>query len=138
MAASLVSGAIALILEKYPRLQPDQVKRLLLKNTRKISLDLNDEGAGVINLEKIFTANNKGPRAQILRVDPLSEKPCLKACCLDSLEYLTPVNPYFLFLILILLILSSPGYLYRVNPYFLFLILILLILSFEPGLVFLC
>lgn len=137
MAASLVSGAIALILEKYPRLQPDQVKRLLLKNARKMSLDLNDEGVGVINLEKIFTTSNKSPSTTIFRVDPLSEKPRLKACCFDSLECFTPVNPYFLFLILILLILSFPGYLYRINPYFLFLILILLILSFEPGLVFL-
>ena len=136
MAASLVSGAIALILEKNPKLRPDQVKRLLLKNARKISLNPNDAGAGVINLQKIFTTSNQGPRTQILRVDPFSEKPRIKACYLDSLECFTPVNPYFLFLILILLILSFPGYLYRVNPYFLFLILILLILSFEPELVF--
>lgn len=136
MAASLVSGAIALILEENPKLRPDQVKSMLLKNARKLSLGFNDAGADVISLQRIFTPSKKGPPTQILRADSISEKPRLKACYLNSLEYFTPVNPYFLFLILILLISSFPGYLYRVNPYFLFLILILLILSFEPGLVF--
>ncbi len=133
MAASLVSGATALILEKYPKLRPDQVKRILLRHVRKIALDLNEEGPGVVNLQKVLTTSTKGPRTQILRVDPILEKPGLKACYLNnSLEYFNPINPYFLFLILILLISSSPAYLYRINPYFLFLILILLILSFQP------
>lgn len=134
MAASLVSGGIALILEKNPRLRPEQVKRILLNNARKINLDLNETETGVINLQKILFKSIKDSRTQILRVEPVLEKPELKACHIDNfLEYFNPINPYFLFLILILLISSFPDYLKNANPYFLFLILILLILSFRPG-----
>lgn len=133
MAASLVSGGIALILEQNPRLRPDQVKQILLRNTRKIDRNPNKQEAGAVSLQKILTTSMKDPRTQNLKEDPMLEKPELKACYLNnSLEYFNPINPYFLFLILILLISSFPAYLYRVNPYFLFLILILLILSFEP------
>lgn len=127
MAASLVSGAVALILEKEPKLHPDQVKRILTKNARKIDLTVNEQGAGVINLQKILASSPKNAQTQVLKVND-SE---LKACYIDNylqLNYL--VNPYLLFLILILLILAFPGYDRNVNPYFLFLILILLILSF--------
>jgi serine protease AprX len=130
MAASLVSGAVALLLEKEPRLRPDQVKRILIKNARKIGLDLNEQRTGVINLQSILASSSRNPQTQILKTDG----PKVKACYLENyLQFNYLVNPYFLFLILILLILASPGYCRNVNPYFLFLILILLILSFEPN-----
>lgn len=133
MAASLVSGSIALILEKNPRLRPDQVKRMLLKNSRKIAQAPNEQETGAVSLQKILTTSIKDPRTQIPKVDPMPEKPKLKACYLDnSPEYFNPFNPYFLFLILILLISAFPGHFNKANPYFLFLILILLILSFKP------
>ena len=135
MAASLVSGAIALILEKNQNLLPDQVKRILLKNTRKIGLEVNEQGAGVINLQSILTTPLKYSRTKILKINPLAERTELKACYINNcLQYHSPNNPYFLFLILILLVSANTEYFSRTNPYFLFLILILLILSFEPGL----
>ncbi|MGE5605968.1 MAG: S8 family peptidase [Bacteroidota bacterium] len=137
MAASIVSGAIALILEKNPKLRPDQVKRMLLKNAREIGLDPYEQGAGVINLQKIFAGSGRAPRTQILGVEPLTEKAQLRACYIDNyLEYNNLLNPYLLFLILILLISASPGYYYSANPYFLFLILLLLILTNEPRLLY--
>lgn len=135
MAASLVSGAIALILEKNPKLQPEQIKRILLKNARKIKQDLNEQGAGVLDLHKILTGPIRNSPTQILTLGPLKEDQELKACYLNNnLVYHSLLNPYWLFLILILLISASPGYFNKANPYFLFLILILLILSFEPRL----
>ncbi len=56
MATPVVSGAIALILEKWPSLTPDQVKRLILKNTRNLGLKPTMQGAGAIDLEKIVTS----------------------------------------------------------------------------------
>ena len=47
--------------------------------------------------------------------------------------YVYGVNPFLLFLILILLILGFSGPGWGVNPFLLFLILILLILSFNPA-----
>ncbi len=137
MAASLVSGAVALVLEKDPKLKPDQVKKMLLNNARKIGLNWNQQGAGVINLQKLLTPHIKSSQTQILGGNRITESLDLKACYIENyLEYNNNLftNPYLLFLILILLISASPGYYYNVNPYFLFLILILLILSFNPKL----
>lgn len=129
MAASLVSGAVALILEKEPKLRPDQVKRILTKNARKIDLAVNEQGAGVINLQRVLLSSFKNTQTKVLKANG-SE---LKACYIDNyLQFNYLVNPYFLFLILILLISAFPKYYSSVNPYFLFLILILLILSFGP------
>ncbi len=130
MAASLVSGAVALILEQQPKLRPDQVKKVLQKNARPIGLDRNEEGAGVLNLEKILAAPNKGHQAQILKTESRELKACYIKNCL---EFNFLVNPYLLFLILILLVSAFPGYYRKVNPYFLFLVLILLVLGCGPG-----
>lgn len=130
MAASLVSGAVALILEKDPKLQPNQVKRILLNNARKLKLDFSEQGVGVINLQKILTNSTNIFRSKIIKMQSQE----LKACFLDNYlnnNYL--LNPYFLFLILILLISAHPYY-PSVNPFLLFLILVLLILSFKPEL----
>lgn len=127
MAASLVSGAVALILEKEPKLRPDQVKRILTKNARKIDSTVNEQGAGVINLQRILAPSLKNAQTQVLKADC----PALKACYIDNyLQFNYLVNPFFLFLILILLISAFPVHYQKINPYFLFLILILLILSF--------
>ena len=140
MAASLVSGAIALILEKDPRLRPDQVKKLLTKNARPLALEKYEQGAGVINLEKILTPPPNSFRTQTLRGNQPLKDSKLKACQVASfLEYKSNYqgnhlfNPYLLFLILILLISASPGYFANTNPYFLFLILVLLILGCTPA-----
>lgn len=54
MATGVVTGAVLQLLEKYPDLKPNDVKRLLKSNTRLLELDSNQQGAGVINLNGIF------------------------------------------------------------------------------------
>ena len=49
-AAAVVAGAVALVLEDRPELSPDQVKQLLMDNSRSVGASANCEGAGSINL----------------------------------------------------------------------------------------
>jgi serine protease AprX len=59
MATPMVAGGIALIAEKWPGCQPDQVKSLLTKKAGDSGLGVNLQGAGVFNLEKILGASRK-------------------------------------------------------------------------------
>jgi serine protease AprX len=59
MATPMVAGGIALIVEKWPGCQPDQVKSLLTKKAGDSGLGVNLQGAGVFNLEKILGASRK-------------------------------------------------------------------------------
>ncbi|NLY76358.1 MAG: S8 family peptidase [Firmicutes bacterium] len=54
MATPLVSGAAALILQKWSELKPDQIKRLLLRKARDLGVGPNLQGAGALDLEAIF------------------------------------------------------------------------------------
>lgn len=54
MATPLVTGAVALILQKWPNLKPDQIKNLLMRRTRDIGVGPNLQGAGALDLEGIF------------------------------------------------------------------------------------
>ncbi len=75
MSTPLVSGAVALIIQKWPQLTPDQVKRLLTQNARSLGLGANLEGAGVIDLERVFsikTGNKTAGRAADLKTQPNS------------------------------------------------------------------
>ncbi|HEX7714606.1 MAG TPA: S8 family peptidase [Bacillota bacterium] len=54
MSTPVVTGAVAQIVQKWPKLKPDQIKRQLLKNARDIGLGTNLQGAGVLDLERIF------------------------------------------------------------------------------------
>lgn len=54
MAAPVVSGAVALLLEKIPNITHSEVKRMLTQNCNKLGLSKIEEGAGVINLSKLF------------------------------------------------------------------------------------
>ena len=50
-AAAIASGTIALILQKYPALTPDQVKRFIAGNAKKVpGADSQAQGGGEINL----------------------------------------------------------------------------------------
>jgi serine protease AprX len=63
MSTPLVAGAVALIIERWPQLGPDRIKRLLTQNARSIGLGANQQGAGVLDLEKIFTPNTTNKSA---------------------------------------------------------------------------
>jgi serine protease AprX len=53
-AAAFVSGTVALLLQKYPALTPDQVKAMLLaSSTRLTSTTTRAQGAGLLDLDKL-------------------------------------------------------------------------------------
>ncbi len=55
-AAAITSGAIALILQKYPNLTPDQVKRFIGDNAKKVpGADSQAQGKGEIDLATMLT-----------------------------------------------------------------------------------
>lgn len=54
MATPLVTGAVALILHKWPSLKPDQIKSLLMRKARDIGVGPNLQGAGALDLESVF------------------------------------------------------------------------------------
>lgn len=63
MSTPLVSGAVSQIIQKWPQLKPDQIKHLLTKNARSLGLAANLEGAGVLDLDRIFTTNTTNKSA---------------------------------------------------------------------------
>lgn len=54
MAAPIVSGAVALLLQKKPNLTHFEAKKILVESCTKIGGNQFEEGAGVLNLNKIF------------------------------------------------------------------------------------
>ncbi len=54
VATPIVSGSVALLLEKYPSWTPKQIKEALMDNAIPIEKNSNAEGRGIINLERIF------------------------------------------------------------------------------------
>jgi serine protease AprX len=64
-AAAIVSGAVALVLQKHPTLTPDAVKRFFTNNAVKLGgFDSQAQGAGLIRLgvmltQKVSSANQK-------------------------------------------------------------------------------
>ena len=56
-ATAITSGAIALILQKYPNLTPDQVKKLITDNALKLKGSSNEvQGTGELSLAPLLTA----------------------------------------------------------------------------------
>lgn len=54
MATPLVTGAVALLLQKWSSLKPNQIKRALMRKARDIGVGPNLQGAGALDLEAIF------------------------------------------------------------------------------------
>lgn len=54
MSAPMVSGAIALLLEKYPSLKPDDVKYMLKLSAQNLNKSPNRQGWGLLNIEKLL------------------------------------------------------------------------------------
>ncbi len=54
MATPLVTGAVALILQKWSDIKPDQIKNILMQNARDIGVGPNLQGAGALDLESVF------------------------------------------------------------------------------------
>jgi serine protease AprX len=75
MATGVATGAVLQIFQKYPKMKPNDVKGLLAKYTRRLDLDSNHQGAGVINLYGIFeeSKQNKGEKAIFKLPMPLTK-----------------------------------------------------------------
>ncbi len=54
MSTPIVSGAIALLLEKYPDMSNRDVKLKLMESSRDLGLPKNQQGWGLLNLEKLL------------------------------------------------------------------------------------
>ncbi len=63
MAAPMVTGAIAQMLEKWPSMKPDELKRTLMKNARKLNLQSNEQGSGALSLESIFKESSTNQKS---------------------------------------------------------------------------
>lgn len=55
MASSIVIGAIALILEKYPDLDPQEVKLVLEMSCNSLHFEKNIQGKGMLDLKKLLS-----------------------------------------------------------------------------------
>lgn len=64
MAAPMVTGAVAQILQQSPSLKPDQVKNRLLKNARDLGLESNFEGSGALKMDGLFEQSSKETASQ--------------------------------------------------------------------------
>lgn len=51
VATPIVAGVCALLIDKYPKITPNQLKYILLKNCKSILNDKNIEGYGIINAD---------------------------------------------------------------------------------------
>jgi len=60
MAAPVVSGVVALLLQKKPNLKPDQVKYILANTARNVSGNSDTVGAGVVDAYAALTSNQMG------------------------------------------------------------------------------
>lgn len=54
MSTPLISGCCALLLEKNPKLTPNEVKELLIKSTYSLQQPKTVQGSGLINLQKLL------------------------------------------------------------------------------------
>ncbi len=54
-SAAHVAGAAALVLEKYPEMNPEEVKASLVQTTDDLGYDLYSQGTGRLNLEKALS-----------------------------------------------------------------------------------
>ncbi|MFI3172003.1 MAG: S8 family peptidase [Eubacteriales bacterium] len=55
MSTPVVTGAVALLLEKYPELTNEEVKRSLCETAVDLKRPLNEQGAGLLNIEALLS-----------------------------------------------------------------------------------
>jgi serine protease AprX len=61
MATALVTGGIALMLERWPSLKPEQIRLLLMKKARDLGVGSEIQGSGILDMANIF----KGARRKV-------------------------------------------------------------------------
>ncbi len=55
MSTPIISGSIALLIQKYPDLKPDDIKYMLKKSVDNLNYPKNQQGWGLINIEKLLS-----------------------------------------------------------------------------------
>ena len=65
MSTPIVAGAIALLLEKYPSLAPNEVKYMLKQCAVSLDCSPNQQGWGLLNIEKLMSLPPIGQISQI-------------------------------------------------------------------------
>jgi serine protease AprX len=63
MATPVLSGAVALLLEKYPQLYPDDVKYLLKKSASNLHYAANQQGWGLLNIKNLLNQEGSHVRS---------------------------------------------------------------------------
>lgn len=58
MATPLISGSVALLLDKYGSLSPNEVKEKLMNSCIDLKDDPENQGSGLVNLQKLFDEEN--------------------------------------------------------------------------------
>lgn len=61
MATPMVSGSVALLLNKYGNLTPNEVKEKLINSCVPLSGNQANESAGILNLKSLFEEISKKP-----------------------------------------------------------------------------
>lgn len=59
MSTPIVTGAIALLLEKNPKLKPNDIKLLLKKSSQTLNYSKNQQGWGLLNIERLLQEDVK-------------------------------------------------------------------------------
>lgn len=70
MATPLVTGTVALILQKWPSFKPNQIKMILMRKTRDVGVGPNLQGAGALDLEAIFKNHIEQKRSKKNEPEP--------------------------------------------------------------------
>ena len=70
MATPFISGTVALMLEKNKNLSPREVKRKLMDSCVSLKDNRESQGAGLIDLEKLFYVENREKRDEIVKKKP--------------------------------------------------------------------
>ena len=106
VATALVSGIVAQLLEEQPHLKPSQIKKILKKNTPRFNYEPISRSVETLQTDAIFCKHHPGYGN---KKHTLSKKE-RTFFVLRGGFCACAVNPYFLFLIFILLLLSfSPN-----------------------------
>ena len=85
VAAAHISGVVALMLERNPRLTPTEVRNILAATAKKLPQGRNDVGAGLVDPVQALVEGGAEVRAGALRILPKS-RPVLVTCDLSGRE----------------------------------------------------
>ena len=73
MATPFISGTVALMLEKNKNFSPREVKRKLMDSCVNLNDNRESQGAGLIDLEKLFYVENREKNEDIVRKKPIEK-----------------------------------------------------------------